>query len=116
MYVCHLQENVSLLKEINDLRSELKKSRTHCHDLEAAVNIARKQGFDDQAAIATAKPIVPPTGLAKVEAPADHSRIVELQRVEISRLRAKIMELEGLRRPHSGTKLPPMHATVTVQP
>ncbi len=104
---------MSLLKEINDLRSELKKSRTHSHDLEAGLNIARKQGFNDRAAIASAKPVPPPTGLAMVEPPADNSRIVELQRVEISRLRAKIQELEGLRRPHSGAKLPPMLAAAT---
>ncbi len=104
---------MSLLKEINDLRSELKKSRIHSHDLEAAVHIARKQGFDDQAAIASAKPLAPPTGLTTVEPPADNSRIIDIQKVEIGRLRAKIQELEGLKRPHSGTKLPPMHAMTT---
>lgn len=104
-----------MLKEINDLRCELKKSRTHCHDLEAALKIARKQGFDDQAAIASSRPRVPPTGLARVE-PADHSRIVEMQRAEISKLRAHIreMEVEGARRPPSGSKLPPMQSPPVV--
>ena len=99
---------MSLLKEINDLRSELKKSRTTAHDLEAILKIARKQGFDDQAAYASAKPVLPPTGLAKIE-PTDNSRIIEMQKAEISRLRAKIRDLErGLHRPPSGGKLPPM--------
>ena len=80
------QENVSLLKEINDLRCELKKSCTNAHDLEATLNIARKQGFDEQAALTRTKPLIPPTGLAKVE-PSDNSRIVEMQKAEISRLR-----------------------------
>ena len=109
------QENVSLLKEINDLRCELKKTRTNAHDLEATLNIARKQGFDEQAALARTKPIIPPTGLAKVE-PSDNSRIVEMQKAEISRLRGRIREMEGLRRPGSGERLPPMQpAPVAVQ-
>ena len=99
---------MTLLKEINDLRSELKKSRTTAHDLEAVLKIARKQGFDDQAAYASIKPVLPPTGLAKIE-PTDNSRIIEMQKAEISRLRAKIHDLErGLHRPPSGSKLPPM--------
>ena len=60
------QENVSLLKEINDLRQELKKTRTHAHDLGAIVTVARKQGFDEQAARTATKPLTPLTGLAKV--------------------------------------------------
>ena len=99
---------MTLLKEINDLRSELKKSRTTAHDLEAVLKIARKQGFDDQAAYASIKPVLPPTGLAKIE-PTDNSRIIEMQKAEISRLRTKIRDLErGLHRPPSGSKLPPM--------
>ena len=57
---------MSLLKEINDLRQELKKSRSHAHDLAAIVTIAHKQGFDEQAARAATKPLTPLTGLAKV--------------------------------------------------
>ena len=107
---------MSLLKEINALRSELKKCRSHAHDLEAALNVAHKQGFDDQAALASSKPITPLTGLARVE-PSDNSRILEMQRMEISRLRNRIREMEGIRRPPSGSKLPPMQTTtpVTVQ-
>uniref|UniRef100_A0A1X7UGN0 Uncharacterized protein n=1 Tax=Amphimedon queenslandica TaxID=400682 RepID=A0A1X7UGN0_AMPQE len=40
-------ENVSLLKEINDLRRELKTSRSIAHDFKAALKIARKNRFDD---------------------------------------------------------------------
>ena len=120
MTVCthtHTQENVSLLKEINDLRCELRKSRTHAHDLEATLKIARKQGFDEQAALTRTKPLIPPTGLAKVE-PSDNSRIVEMQKLEITRLRGKLRELEGSQRPISREKLPPMQpvpVTVHVQ-
>ena len=100
------QENVSLLKEINDLRTELKKSRTTAHDLEAVLKIARKQGFDEMAALASTAPHLPPTGLAKVEPPADSQRVIEIQRAEISRLRGLLREAEN--RPSSVIRLPPM--------
>ena len=100
-----------LLKEINDLRSELKKTRTLAHDLEATLKIARKQGFDEQAALASTKPRLPPTGLAKIE-PSDSQRVIDIQRAEISRLRGVVREMEmGIKRPSSGTRLPPMHST-----
>ena len=105
-----------LLKEINDLRSELKKTRTHSHDLEATLKIAHKQGFDEQAALASTMPRLPPTGLATIE-PPDSQRLIEIQRAEISRLRGKLRELEiGVKRPPSGGRLPPMHTSpLTVQ-
>lgn len=37
-----LQENVTLIKEINELRRELKVSRTKVHDLEVALGLDRK--------------------------------------------------------------------------
>ena len=102
---------MSLLKEINDLRSELKKTRTMAHDLEATLKIARKQGFDEQAALASTKPHLPPTGLATIE-PSDSQRVIEIQRAEISRLRGVVREMEmGVKRPLSGTRLPPMLPT-----
>ena len=109
-----LQENVSLLKEINDLRTELKKSRTLSHDLEAALKIARKQGFDDQAALSSSKPPPPNTGIAKIE-PSDDSRIIEMQKMEISRLRAKLRETSANKRQFPGEKLPPVITAVSVQ-
>lgn len=100
-----------LLKEINDLRSELKKTRSTAHDLEATLKIARKQGFDEQAALASTKPRLPPTGLVKIE-PSDSQRLIEIQRAEISRLRGILRELEtGVKRSPSGGRLPPMHAS-----
>lgn len=100
-----------LLKEINDLRSELKKTRTKAHDLEATLKIACKQGFDEKAALASTMPRLPPTGLANIE-PADNQRVIEIQRAEISRLRGLLKELEtGVKRPLSGGRLPPLHTT-----
>lgn len=100
------------MKEINDLRTELKKSRTLSHDLEATLKIARKQGFDDQAALTSTKPPPPNTGIVKVE-PSDNSRIIEMQKLEISRLRNKIREQEGTMR-MTGERLPPVSTCTTV--
>ena len=99
------------MKEINDLRAELKKTRTNAHDLEATLKIARKQGFDEQAALASTIPQLAPTGLTKIE-PADSQRVIDIQRAEISRLRGLVKDLEsGAGRTSSGTRLPPMHTT-----
>ena len=107
-----VQENVTLLKEVNDLRKELKISRTQVHDLEAAVKILQKNMAED----VSMKPISSRSatigtvsGLAQPEpGPNDQSRIIEMQRTEISKLRAKIVDMQAPGRPHSGTRLPPM--------
>ena len=113
----YVQENVSLLREINDLRTELKKSRTLSHDLEATLKIARKQGFDEQAALSSTKPPPPNTGIVRVE-PSDSSRIIEMQKLEISRLRSKLRDQEATppRASGVGEKLPPViNSAVSVQ-
>ncbi|CAH8541499.1 unnamed protein product [Heterobilharzia americana] len=43
-YVRIMQENVSLIQEINNLRTELKASRNHITDLEATIGLNRKDG------------------------------------------------------------------------
>ena len=107
-----LQENVTLLKEVNDLRKELKIARTQVHDLEAALKILQKNVPEDMS-------IKPGSlrrettgvigGLSQPEAgPNDQSRIIEMQRTEISKLRSQIVEFQTTGRPHSGTRLPPM--------
>ena len=99
---------MSLLKEINDLRRELKISRTNVHDLEAAMKIARKSGFDDQGTLAVLRVPPPPSGLGKIE-PTDDSRLIEIQKMEIAKLRERIRELERVgstKMTGPGTKLP----------
>ena len=103
---------MTLLKEVNDLRKELKISRTQVHDLEAALKILQKGA--SETGVRTATSHMPAasvqSGLIQPEpAPNDQGRIVEMQRAEISKLRARIRELEK-GRPHSGTRLPPMGA------
>ncbi|KAH8870172.1 Cilia- and flagella-associated protein [Schistosoma japonicum] len=43
-YVRIMQENVTLIQEIDNLRTELKLSRNHINDLEAALGLNRKDG------------------------------------------------------------------------
>ena len=120
-----LQENVILLKEINDLRTELKRTRTQAHDLEATLKIARKQGFGDHTSGTTStstsfynKSHTSATSqLMKVE-PQDEARIIEMQKIEIGRLRSKIRDVSGTERRDltaSIGKLPPMPTPVNVQ-
>ena len=89
----------------------MKLSRTQAHDFEAALKIARKSGFNDRAVLATIKASPPPTELGKVE-PTDDKRILEIQRKEISKLRTKIRELEGMQ---LSNKLPPLLSIPQIQ-
>lgn len=97
---------MSLLKEINDLRRELKTSRSIAHDFEAALKIARKNGFDDQAVLSGIRAPPPSGGIGRMEA-ADQTRVLELQKFEIGKLRNKVHELEVGKLPE---KLPPLQA------
>lgn len=96
---------MSLLKEINDLRRELKNVRTQAHDFEAALKIARKNGFSDRAILASIKESPPPTDLGKME-PIDNTRVLELQKREIGKLREKVRAMEGMQQ--QPNKLPPL--------
>lgn len=91
-------------------------SRTQIHDLEALLNVAKKNGFDEtRHTAATVKNVVRPTGLGKIE-PNDNSRLLDMQKNEISKLRNRIRELEiTCRRPQSGEKLPPVQPMTVTQ-
>merc|ERR1712003_564938 len=91
-----MQENVSLIKEINDLRRELKIARTQVHDLEANSNVLKKG----------AQPIGP---MIAPEEFGQTKKIVEIQKSEIKRLRDELRH--SINRPLSnGQKLPPLEA------
>jgi len=107
------QENVTLIKEINDLRRELNQSRTRVHDLEAALGIHRKNKVHVRAAtdaLASAT-TTNKNALMQLEL-EEKSKIVELQKTEIMRLRSEMMDMERtgsvVSRPSSATRLPPM--------
>ena len=90
-----MQENVTLIKEINELRKELKIARSTVHDLETLMVIAKRQGFDERQ---VPKPQIPATGLGKSET-VNPQDIIERQTKEIWKLRKEIQE---------GDKLPPV--------
>ena len=77
---------------------------SQAHDFEAAIKIARKNGFNDRSVLASIKASPPPTDLGKIE-PHNDSRVIELQKQEIGKLRTKIRELEGIQLTN---KLPPI--------
>jgi len=107
------QENVTLIKEINDFRRELNQSRTQVHDLEAALGIHRKNKTHAQSD-ADAQAVTTTTNKnAALELQLEEkSKIVELQKTEIMRLRNELMDVEraasAASRPSSAPRLPPM--------
>ena len=88
-----IQENVSLIKEINDLRKELKNCRTHIHDLEAALGLHRKQGDAARQLVATITSNKPQPLVEKELEEA--GRVMEMQRALIGQLRDKIVNMEA---------------------
>ena len=106
------QENVSLIKEINDLRRELKIARTQVHDLEAALGINKKNKtpVQDLTSIPNGSIV---SGLASREGRNDENvKIIEMQREEIRKLRTALTDAEqfATQRPPSGARLPPVLA------
>ncbi|XP_043347269.1 cilia- and flagella-associated protein 57 isoform X2 [Dermochelys coriacea] len=103
-----MQENVSLIKEINELRRELKVTRTHVHDLQSALGLNRKnkkQGIPDTVPF---RELLPSPGVLRLNVEEETERIIEMQRLEIKRLRDQIQGQEQViaLRPLSGGRLP----------
>lgn len=98
-----MQENVSLIKEINDLRKELKIARTQIHDLEAALGLHSKNNKGDTATLA-AFTIKTPSALMEKDM-EEKNKIIDMQKMEIRKLRNMI---ETGSRPPSSSRLPPM--------
>lgn len=107
-----MQENVSLIKEINDLRRELKIARTQVHDLEAALGINKKNKTPAQDLTSIPNGSIV-SGLASREGRNDENvKIIEMQREEIRKLRTALTDAEqyATQRPPSGARLPPVLA------
>ena len=102
-----LQENVTLIKEINDLRRELKIARTQVHDLEAALGVMRRTQVSGGQSVKSAPPR---KNTSRETASDDLERIISIQKNEIKKLREQIHEIEHmtLNRPPSGGRLPPV--------
>uniref|UniRef100_UPI00398EDE99 cilia- and flagella-associated protein 57 n=1 Tax=Pristiophorus japonicus TaxID=55135 RepID=UPI00398EDE99 len=87
-----MQENVALIKEINDLRHELKVTRIKVHDLEVALGNSGKNKkpcaieFKDNCSRSGA--------VSRLNFEHETERIVEIQRLEIKQLREQIQTRE----------------------
>ncbi|XP_061488605.1 cilia- and flagella-associated protein 57 isoform X1 [Rhineura floridana] len=119
-YVRIMQENVSLIKEINELRRELKVTRTQIHDLQSTLGLLTKRKKQPAQSMVTIKQCdfpFPPgpspdrqqsPGILRLNPEEETERIVEMQRLEIKHLRDQMQGQEKALalRPTSGSKLP----------
>ncbi|XP_052364870.1 cilia- and flagella-associated protein 57 [Oncorhynchus keta] len=100
-----MKENVSLIKEINDLRRELRLVRTQVHDNKSQSSISKKKLSSSDL---TALTSVEGRGLvARLNFEEEAERIIQLQRMEIQRLKMQMQgQSHSLIPPSSSTKLP----------
>jgi len=84
---------VTLIKEINDLRKELKIARSSVHDLEAALGLHRKSN-KDRAVEVVAELTTTNRNAALQRDLEEKVKVVTLQKDEIVRLRNQIREME----------------------
>ncbi|NXK97716.1 CFA57 protein, partial [Formicarius rufipectus] len=89
-YMRIVQENVSLIKEINDLRQELKVANSQVHDLQAALRLNKKKKAIQDTAPST-ELLSSPTVL-RLNPEMESEKIIEIQQLEIQYLRDQIQE------------------------
>ncbi|XP_003462565.1 cilia- and flagella-associated protein 57 [Cavia porcellus] len=110
-YVRIMQENVSLIKEINELRRELKFTRSQVYDLEAALKLSKK--IQPQEETVSSRDMPGATVIMRLNEQEETGRIIEMQRLEIQRLRDQIQEQEQVPGFHTiaGIRLPSLKDT-----
>uniref|UniRef100_G1L4N9 Cilia and flagella associated protein 57 n=1 Tax=Ailuropoda melanoleuca TaxID=9646 RepID=G1L4N9_AILME len=103
-----MQENVSLIKEINELRRELKFTRSQVYDLEAALKLTKKFRPQDVPETVSGEDMPGVTPTMRLNEQEETGRIIEMQRLEIQRLRDQIQEQEQVPgfHPLAGIRLP----------
>lgn len=103
------QENVALIKEINDLRRELRIARSQVHDLEAAMGLHRKSNAPGHHT-EVMQQIMKQNKNAQMEQDLkEKEKVIELQQHEIIKLRGDVTQLEqGASRPNTGQRLQPV--------
>ncbi|NXP07375.1 CFA57 protein, partial [Thinocorus orbignyianus] len=85
-----VQENVSLIKEINELRHELKVAHTQVHDLQSALKLLKKkQAIQDTV---PRSELPPSPAVLRLNAEKESEAIIEMQQAEIQYLRDQIQE------------------------
>ncbi|XP_055474475.1 cilia- and flagella-associated protein 57 [Psammomys obesus] len=105
-YVRIMQENVSLIKEINELRRELRLTRSQIYDLESALKLSKKTRPQEVTETVLSKE--PTSATTRLNEQEETGRIIEMQRLEIRRLREQIQEQEQVPGLHTiaGIRLP----------
>lgn len=100
---------MTLIKEVNDLRKELKMARSRIQDLETALGISRKNAISTTEALVEALHVHQGNHLVE-EKHIELQRIIEHQKQEIKRLREVVedMERKPLSRVQSSSQLPPL--------
>ncbi|NXV92299.1 CFA57 protein, partial [Calonectris borealis] len=89
-YMRIMQENVSLIKEINDLRQELKVAHTQVHDLQSTLRLTKKkQAIQDTA---PSSELLSSPAVLRLNAEKESEKIIEMQQLEIQYLRDQIQE------------------------
>ncbi|XP_038622165.1 cilia- and flagella-associated protein 57 [Tachyglossus aculeatus] len=91
-----MQENVSLIKEINELRRELKITRTRVQHLESALRLSKKSKKSGPLDTAPGGDVPGGRGVTRLNPEEEMERIIETQRVEIRRLREQIQQQEQI--------------------
>ncbi|XP_053248726.1 cilia- and flagella-associated protein 57 isoform X3 [Podarcis raffonei] len=106
-YVRIMQENVSLIKEINELRRELKVTRTQVLDLQSTLGLLMKRKKQPAQSLAPSPERHTPT-ILRLNPEEETERIIEMQRLEIKYLQDQMQGQEKALavRPTSGSKLP----------
>nr|XP_016848705.1 PREDICTED: cilia- and flagella-associated protein 57 [Anolis carolinensis] len=107
-YVRIMQENVSLIKEINDLRRELKITRTQVHELQSTLGLLRKRKKQSAVSTGSSPDLQSSSAILRLNPEEEAERIIEMQRLEIAYLRELIEGQDRALavRPTSGRKLP----------
>ncbi|NXJ89257.1 CFA57 protein, partial [Corythaixoides concolor] len=89
-YMRIVQENVSLIKEINDLRQELKVAHIQVHDLQSTLRLTKKkQAIKDTA---PSSELLSGPAVLRLNAEKESEKIIEMQQLEIKYLRDQIQE------------------------
>ncbi|NXE28155.1 CFA57 protein, partial [Ardeotis kori] len=89
-YMRIVQENVSLIKEINDLRHELQVAHTQVHDLQSALRLAKKKEAVQNTA--PSSPLLSSPAVLRLNAQRESEKIIEMQQQEIQYLRDQIQK------------------------
>ncbi|NXP45592.1 CFA57 protein, partial [Heliornis fulica] len=107
-YTRIMQENVSLIKEINDLRQELRVAHTQVHDLQSSLRLTKKkQAVQDTA---PSSEVRSSAAILRLNAEKESEKIIEMQQLEIQYLRDQIQKGQVLAvQPLLGGNLPKLN-------